>query len=93
MGKKLSWMNKGADAGPSNPFLQKTNTNAQAPKAGASKANGIGSTLPKSRIFGEFREDRETGSGIQLRDIVSILESDGKEKKALQRAYGRMGKN
>lgn len=87
--KQKSWMKKGADAGHVNTFLQKPNSTAQTPKAGALNADGVASTLPKNRIFGEFREDRETGAGIQLRDIVAILENDGKEKRALQRAYGR----
>ena len=91
MGKKLSWMTKGADTGPTNPFLPKVNTNASGSKAPGSNANGISTGLPRSRVFGEFREDKETGAGIQLRDIVSVLENDGKEKKALQRAYGKLG--
>ena len=91
MGKKLSWMTKGADTGPSNPFLPKSNTSAQNSKAAASNASGIGSSLPRNRNFGDFREDKETGAGIQLRDVISVLEHDGKEKRALQRAYGRLG--
>lgn len=91
-GKKLSWMSKGADAGPSNPFLAgRPNANAQSSKVGASGANGVTGSLPKSRVIGDFREDKETGAGIQLRDMVSVLEHDGKEKRALQRAYGRLG--
>lgn len=91
MGKKLSWMKGGADTGPSNPFLQKQNPKTETSKANTSTANGVSSNLPKNRLFGQFREDRETGAGIQLRDIVSVLEGDGKAKKSLQRAYGRFG--
>ncbi|KAL2036461.1 hypothetical protein N7G274_010829 [Stereocaulon virgatum] len=91
MGKKLSWMNKGAAPVPSNPFLAKPNTNASNSKAGASNANGVGSGLTKERAFGEFREDKEAGAGIQLRDVISALEHDGKERKALQRAYYKQG--
>ena len=91
MGKKLSWMKKDADAGPSNPFLQKQTPKNEASKTSNSSTNAISSSLPRNRIFGQFREDKETGSGIQLRDIVSVLESDGKEKKSLQRAYSRFG--
>lgn len=91
MGKKLSWMTKGADAAPSNPYAKKPESSAQTPKTNAPGGNTPGSSLPKNRLFGEFREDKETGSGIQLRDLVSVLEHDGKEKKALQRAYGRFG--
>ena len=87
-----SWMKKGADATPSNPYLSnKPKAGLQASKGGATPVNSAGSGLPKSRVFGQFREDKETGSGIQLRDVVSVLEHDGKEKKALQRAYSRLG--
>lgn len=87
-----SWMKKGADASPSNPYLSnKPKTGPQGSKSGTLGVNGAGSGLPKSRVFGQFREDNETGSGIQLRDVVSVLEHDGKEKKALQRAYSRLG--
>ncbi|KAL2036822.1 hypothetical protein N7G274_010440 [Stereocaulon virgatum] len=58
---------------------------------GASNANGVGSGLTKERAFGEFREDKEAGAGIQLRDVISALEHDGKERKALQRAYYKQG--
>ena len=88
-GKKLSWMTKGADTGPSNPFLQKPASKTDASKANAPATNGI--HLPKTRVFGDFREDKETGAGIQMRDVVFVLENDGKEKKSLQRAYGRLG--
>ena len=86
-GKKMpSWLTGGGNKGPSNPYL-KSKANDQ--KATASSANGPGSSLPKSRVFGEFREDVESGSGIQLRDLILVLEQYGKEKKALQRAYSR----
>lgn len=88
--KKLSWMSKGNE-GPSNPFLPKANTATQSSKAAASNANSAVSTLPKARTFGDFREDMETGKGVQMRDLISVLENDGKEKKALQKAYGRQG--
>lgn len=87
-----SWMKKGADTTHSNPFLpNKAKAGAQGSKVGASNTNAAGSGLPKSREFGQFREDKETGSGIQLRDLISVLEHDGKEKKGVQRAYSRLG--
>lgn len=92
MGKKLSWMQKGTDTGPSNPFLPKANTNATTSKTGPSATNGNGSGLPKRRIFGEISEDKTTGASIQIRDIISVLENDGKENKTLQRAYQKQGK-
>jgi len=92
MGKKLSWMKGAADAAPSNPYLPKANPNASSSKAGASGVSGIGSIHPKTRMLGEFREDRVGGAAIQLRDMISVLEHDGKERKALQRAYGMQGR-
>lgn len=87
-----SWMKRGTDTTPSNPYLpNKPKAGPQGSKIGASGGNGAGLGLPKSRVFGQFREDKDTGSGIQLRDVVSVLEHDGKEKKALQRAYSRLG--
>jgi hypothetical protein len=35
------------------------------------------------RKWGEYRQEK----GVQLRDWISVLERDGKEKKALQIAY------
>ncbi|KAG8529011.1 uncharacterized protein KY384_006700 [Bacidia gigantensis] len=84
MGKKLAWMQK--DTGPSNPYLQKPKVDTKKSDA----ANALGSNLPKSRNFGNFREDGEGGAGIQVRDVISVLEHDGKEKKALQRAYAKL---
>ena len=59
-----------------------------------SKASTTGAgNAPNASIgqgFGEFREDRETGSGIQIRDIVGILELDMKEKQAMAKAFSRM---
>ena len=92
MGKKLSWMQKGTDTGPSNPFLPKANTNAANSKTGPSATNGTGSGLPKSRIFGDINEDMTTGANVQLRDIISVLENNGKENRTLQRAYQKQGK-
>lgn len=45
----------------------------------------------KAPEWGDWREDGQEGKGIQVRDWVLVLERDGKEKKALQRCYNRMG--
>lgn len=87
-GKKLSWMTSGAGGGSSS--ISRPSPLNTAAKA-ASKTTGLSaSSLPAGRKWGEFREDKETGAGIQLRDLVSVLEDDGKEKKAVARAYARM---
>ena len=87
-GKKLSWMTGGASGGSSSfsrPNATSANTKTPLKTTGLS-----GSSLPAGRKWGEFREDKETGAGVQLRDLVSVLEDDGKEKRALARAYARM---
>lgn len=109
-GKKMpSWMS-GASKGPSNPYLPRPNTNANVKKEGASSggvaANGSGvagasvngggrgAGARGAVVFGDFREDKEDGKGIQLRDLILVLEQNvkGMEQRALQRAYGRQGK-
>ena len=88
-GKKMpSWMS-GASKGPTNPYLARPN--AVVKKETPSNAVGSGNSLPKNQAFGDFREDKEGGNGIQLRDLIVVLEQSvkGMEKKALQRAYGR----
>ena len=84
-GKQLSWMKKGQDSGPSNPYLARPNTNS--PKTAAGEG---GSQVPKARVFGDFREDKEGGQGIQLRDLLSALGESGKEKKSIQKAYAKV---
>ena len=90
LGKKLSWMQK--DSGPSGGTpLSRVNTNTQGPSRSAT-TNGLGSgnQLPIGRKFGQFREDRETGAGIQVRDIVLVLENDNRQKEALARIYSKL---
>ena len=78
------------ETGPTNPYISKPSTT---PQKATGIANGVSSNLPKNRSFGEFREDGEGGQGIQLRDVISVLEHDGKEKRALQAAYCRLGRS
>lgn len=90
-GKKMpSWMS-GASKGPSNPYLPRPSTNIK--KETIPGTNGSAKSLPKIPAFGEFREDKDEGKGIQLRDLIFVLEQNvkGMEKRALQKAYGRQG--
>lgn len=89
LGKKLSWMDSSASSQSS--MLPRVNTGSQgASKMSAKTAGGAGSQLPMGRKYGEFREDKVTGAGIQLRDLISVMESDKKERRALQWAYTRL---
>lgn len=44
-------------------------------------------TVDGVRRLGIWREDREKGRDIQMRDWTSVLEADGRAKKTLQKAY------
>ena len=89
--KKLSWMSSkdSGSGGGGSLGLPRVNTQGL-PRTSA--ANGSGSQLPMGRKYGEFGEDREAGRGIHMRDMIAVLETDGKEKKALARAYARLGR-
>lgn len=86
-GKSLSWMKKGPST-PSNPYLQKPVSKSENPASVGS--NEPPSAIAKSRAHGEFREDKDDGKGIQMRDLLFVLEEDGKATKALQLAYPRL---
>lgn len=47
----------------------------------------------KDRKYGEWREDSVGGKGVQLRDWISALEADGKEKKTLNYAMVKLGRD
>ena len=106
-GKKYSWMTGGAAAMPTNRFAKPTASASASgtatpvkkePDTAAVGAAATGSTneVPKSAEakapeWGDWREDGQEGKGIQVRDWVLVLERDGREKKALQRCYNKMG--
>ena len=95
-GKKISWLAGKGDQSGSNgfPVPPRVNTSNKGESRNPTLAGsaGAGGQLPSgNRKYGDFREDKETGAGIQLRDLVSVLETDGKEKKALARAYSKLG--
>lgn len=88
-GKTLSWMTAKK---PTNPMLPKVDTGAAGaasqPKTGP-KDNGVGRGLPRVRAF-NFREDGKKGVGIQLRDLVFVMDDERKERKALAKAFLRL---
>jgi hypothetical protein len=87
--KKYSWMTGGGGGGGSasgastpRPAVQAGASGAATPAAQAQDKNVNGL---KKRTFGEMieRKDQDTGVNIQLRDLIHVLENDGKEKKTL----------
>ncbi|KAL8782814.1 MAG: hypothetical protein Q9213_005093 [Squamulea squamosa] len=94
-GAKKSWMTGGTAAVHTNPMLPKVNTNTAA-TAGSSQpskpVNGLGpsSGVPRMRQF-DLKEDGPKGVGIQLRDLLLVMEKERKEKRALAKAYLKLG--
>lgn len=89
-GKTYDWLNSGrGGSGTSTPTRS-------TPGPGIKGLNGApGTPSPASLAMtsegrnrlGTWREDKEKGKNIQLRDWVVVLERDGREIKALQQAY------
>ena len=91
LGKALSWMNVNKPASNSGfPVTSRTNTGSQSQsKTANGVSSGHNSHKTGGKAFGDFREDKETGAGIQLRDVVGIMEPEPKERKALAKAYSK----
>jgi hypothetical protein len=89
--KKYSWMTGGAK--PAVP--SRINTAMGGAGGGTVSGGGTGPAVDRllvarDRKFGEFREDGPKGRGIQLRDIIHVLDVDGKERKTLMRTLARL---
>ncbi|KAH6680798.1 hypothetical protein B0J14DRAFT_614261 [Halenospora varia] len=85
--KKYSWMMGGGSAsGASTPGRIMTQGLPGTP-GGSGPAAPEKLTGEPVRRLGQWREDSDKGKGIQLRDWVAVLEEDGRDKKALQKAY------
>jgi len=89
--KKYSWMT-GGGGGPA--------SGASTPRPAAA-TGGSGTATPavqapekallgRKRKFGDAIEQNETGAGIQLRDLIHVLDNDGKEKKTLTVILARL---
>jgi hypothetical protein len=90
-GKKISWMTSKQPASDTGfvPPSRLTMSSQKPSSAAKSASNAAAAT----KGIGDFREDKETGKGVQLRDLVAILEPDLREKKSLARAYGKLNNN
>jgi len=88
--KKYSWMDPspaGGGSGASTPGRLSTQGIPGTPGTAAGNATPERLTVDHGKRLGNWREDNVKGKGIQLRDWVFVLEEDGRDKKALQRAY------
>lgn len=85
--KKYSWMSMGANtpATPNRPTGAAPGTPVPTTAAKAPENKSL--TQEGRYKLGSWREYSEKGKNIQLRDWVTVLERDGREKLALQKAY------
>ena len=92
-GKTYDWMNVGrAGSGASTPTKAAAGSIkgvSAGPGTPAVATNNNFTTEGRNRL-GTWREDREKGRGIQLRDWVTVLERDGREAAFLQHAYNSL---
>ncbi|EEU47981.1 uncharacterized protein NECHADRAFT_31052 [Fusarium vanettenii 77-13-4] len=91
-GKTYDWMNVGrGGSGASTPTRNPSGLGkGTAGSAAAAAPVNMAMTTEGRNRLGTWREDKEKGRNIQLRDWVSVLERDGREHKALQGAYLRL---
>ena len=88
--KKYSWMT-GSTSGTATPAQMMNTSNLPGTPTGK-----VGSpaeeklTADGVRRLGTWREDKEKGRGIQIRDWMVVLEGDGRAKKSLQHIYASL---
>lgn len=90
--KKYSWLTGGSGPGGSTPGRINTTV------SGVGGPGGVGgpasaqdrALMARDRKFGDFKEDGPKGRGIQIRDLVHVLELDGKERKTLVQVLARL---
>ncbi|KAJ5819044.1 hypothetical protein N7474_004635 [Penicillium riverlandense] len=83
--KSYSWLKPGGSSSGFTPVRPAPST----PTATPDKPTQPGEATPSQpkRRLGTWREDQEKGLGIQVRDILFMLEVDGRGMKHLQKGY------
>lgn len=87
LSKKYSWLNKVSAASHAASLGQtSTKSNATLNSVGSTPgSNRTGPPISRLKRFGDWDENEDFA--IQARDILSVLESDGKAARALSRGY------
>lgn len=89
-GKTYDWMNVGqGGSGASTPSRTTPGLGKGGPggPGGGASPGAMALTTEGRNRLGTWREDKEKGKNVQLRDWITVLEGDGREVQALQRAY------
>ncbi|KAJ5586602.1 hypothetical protein N7450_006389 [Penicillium hetheringtonii] len=88
--KSYSWLKPG---GSSSGFSSPSRPAPPTPTPGAEKSSagkpGEPAANQSKRRLGTWREDQEKGAGIQVRDILFMLEADGRGTKHVQKGYSK----
>lgn len=86
--KSYSWLKPG---GSSSGFSSPSRPNPPStPTAGPEKVSRPGEPpASQTKRLGTWREDQEKGAGIQVRDILFMLEADGRGTKHVQKGYSK----
>lgn len=93
--KTYSWMTGGGIPAVSTPIGGRPSLpgtpgpDAGGPMEGVTPT-GQGPLNAWGKRWGEWKEDGEKGQGLQLRDWIGALEADGRETKAVARAYFKL---
>ncbi|TDZ25210.1 hypothetical protein Cob_v001541 [Colletotrichum orbiculare MAFF 240422] len=88
-GKSYSWMTGGA-SGAGTPRLGTPGKPGGATSSGPPAPANLALTVEGRARLGNWREDKEKGKNIQLRDWISVLEGDEVELRGLQSAYDKL---
>ncbi|KAJ5131532.1 uncharacterized protein N7515_007571 [Penicillium bovifimosum] len=83
--KSYSWLKPGGQA---SGFSSPSRPIPSTPTAGPEKTSvGEPASNQTQRRLGVWREDQEKGTGIQVRDILFMLEADGRATRHVQKGY------
>ena len=103
-GSRYSWMSGGASSLPTNRFAKSTASGTATPTAkaesgpttpGAAAMARVGSGMgqeDKGVAWGDWSEKGKGGEDVQMRDWLLVLERDGKERVAMERAMLSLGR-
>lgn len=87
--KTYSWLNRGKSAVSS---FSSPRVHSPAPGGGVErngKLHDANSAGTATRRLGDWREDNDPGAGIQVRDLLFMLEQDGRGSRHAQKAYSK----
>jgi hypothetical protein len=87
--KTYSWLTRGTSAvsGFSSPRIHSPASSGGVDRGGKSR-DASAAAAAINRV-GDWREDKDKGAGIQVRDLLFMLEQDGRGSRHIQKAYSK----